>query len=95
MNFLRDYWESGVFPTVEIEYIAVRKDMRGKHIGSTLIHYIRSLQSDKHFHNPRFISVSAYCTSSYSAVPFYQKCNFWAAEIKNPYANTLRMYRLF
>lgn len=96
LDYLQDYWESGAFPSIEIDYIAVRQDFRNRHIGETIIHYISSLrETDVSFHNTCFISVSAYCTASYSAVPFYQKCNFWASEIKNPCSDTLRMYRTF
>jgi len=92
---LKDYWESGAFPTIEIDYLAVAQNMRNCQIGTTLIHFISSLKDDDYFHDSKLISVSAYCTSEYSAVRFYQTCNFWAAEIKNPFADTLRMYRMF
>lgn len=95
LEFLSDYWESGVFPTIEIDYLAVRKEFRGKHIGDALIHFVSAQREDPMFHAPLFISVSAYSTSEYTAVPFYQKCAFWPAEIKNPFADTLRMYRMF
>lgn len=96
IDYLQDYWESGAFPSIEIDYIAVREDLRNQHIGDSLIHYISSLHKEEAtFRDTCFISVSAYCTPQYSAVPFYQKCNFCAAEIKNPYSDTLRMYRAF
>ena len=34
---LKPYWEAGVFPSIEIDYLAVQQEYRGRHIGSTLM----------------------------------------------------------
>lgn len=91
---IANFWESGVFPSIEIEYLAVQQEVRKNHVGSDIIEFVSSLRNDTYFRNPIFISVSAYCTQQYTAVPFYSKNGFWASEIKNPNADTLKMYRM-
>lgn len=90
---LKDYWEAGVFPSIEIDYLAVRKEYRNQHIGRDIISIIESFKNDVFYNHPLFLSVDAYCTSIYSAVPFYEKCRFWAAESLGAHFDTLRMYR--
>ena len=91
---IKDYWEAGFFPSIEIEYLAVRKAYREQHIGTDIISIIKSLKESIYSnYHPLFLSVNAYCTKEYSAVGFYKKCNFWAAEFINPTVETLRMYR--
>lgn len=90
---IKDFWEAGFFPSIEIDYLAVRKEYRGQHIGTDIISFIKSLKDTTYNHyHPMFLSVNAYCTTEYSAVGFYDKCNFWAAEFINPAIETLRMY---
>ena len=90
----KDYWETGAFPSIEIDYLAVRKEYRNQHIGTDIISIIKSLKDKTYsYHQPLFISVNAYCTKDYSAVGFYQKCHFWAAEFLNPNTETIKMYR--
>ena len=33
---LKDYWEAGVFPSIEIDYLAVQKEYRNQHIGTDI-----------------------------------------------------------
>lgn len=40
-----------------------------------------------------FITVDAFKSEEYSAIPFYEKCKFSALENLNPNKDTLRMYR--
>ena len=89
---LSDYWEAGVFPTIEIEYLAVRKEFRNQNIGTDIIKLIESFKDDAYYHRPVFVSVNAYCTKEYSAVGFYSKCHFWASEFLNQQVDSLRMY---
>lgn len=91
---IKDYWEAGFFPSIEIDYLAVRKEYRKQHIGTDIISIIKSFKESTYsYYHPLFLSVNAYCTKEYSAVGFYEKCNFWAAEFVNPTVETLRMYR--
>ena len=91
---IKDYWEAGFFPSIEIDYLAVRKEYRKQHIGTDIISTIKSFKESTYsYYHPLFLSVNAYCTKEYSAVGFYEKCNFWAAEFVNPTVETLRMYR--
>ena len=90
---LKDYWEAGVFPSIEIDYLAVRKEFRDQHVGTDIITLIESFKDDTYYHQPSFLSVNAYCTQEYSAIGFYRKCNFWASELMNQRIDSLRMYR--
>ena len=90
---LKDYWEAGVFPSIEIHYLAVSKDYQRQHIGKDIISIIESFKDDSFYHHPLFLSVAAYCTKGYSAVGFYSKCRFWASEQMNQHFETLRMYK--
>ena len=90
---LHDYWEAGVFPSIEIHYLAVRKEFRDQHIGTDIISIIESFKDDIYYNHPLFLSVDAYCTNEYSAVSFYESCRFWASEFKGQHFDTLRMYR--
>ena len=90
---LKDYWEAGVFPSIEIDYLAVRKEYRNQHIGEDILTLIESFKDDLYYHHPTFLSVNAYCTKEYSAVGFYSKCNFWAFEFVNQHIDSLRMYK--
>jgi ribosomal protein S18 acetylase RimI-like enzyme len=47
---------------------------------------------DQTFAGCQFLTVEAYATKEYSAVGFYERCGFTAAEVKRPYKDTLRMY---
>lgn len=91
---LQDYWEAGVFPSIEIDYLAVRKDYRDQHIGKDILSIIETFHQDKEFYNnPLFLSVNAYCTKEYSAVGFYERCGFWPSELISQRIDSLRMYR--
>lgn len=91
---LKDYWEAGVFPSIEIDYLAVRKEYREQNIGRDIISLINSFKDDAFYHQPLFMSVNAYRTTDYSATGFYEKCRFWASEFINPNIESLRMYRI-
>ena len=90
---IKDYWEGGLFPSIEINYLAVHKDFQNRHIGRKIIRTIMDFKDDDYYNHPVFLSVDALCTNEYSAVGFYQKCNFWASEFMNQKIDTLRMYR--
>ena len=90
---IKEYWEGGLFPSIEINYLAVHKDYQHKHIGRRLIKTIAGFKEDIFYNHPLFLSVDAYCTNEYSAVRFYERCGFWASEFRGQHIDSLRMYR--
>ena len=90
---LKDSWEAGVFPSIEINYLAVQKEYREQHIGKDIISLIESFKEDVYYRHPLFLSVKAYCTQEYSAVGFYSKCRFLASEFISQQIDSLRMYK--
>ena len=76
------------YSTVEIEYLAVSEVLRGSRIGTSIIQAIANLAKSQ---NTQFITVDAYCTLHYSAVPFYEKCNFKILENQDRTYDTVRM----
>lgn len=91
---LKEYWGGGLFPSIEINYLAVHKDYQRQHLGRKIVNTIVNFRNDDYYNNPLFISVDAYCTHEYSAVGFYDKCRFWPSEFMNQQLDTLRMYRI-
>ena len=81
------------FPAVEITYLAVAKERRGQGIGEFIISQVEAKVLRD---NPEceFITVEAYKTKDYSAVGFYNRCRFIAAELPLGYKDTLRMYKV-
>ncbi len=90
---LKEYWDGGLFPSIEINYLAVSRDYQKRHIGSKIIEKIETFKNDEFYNHPLFLSVDALCTKEYSAVGFYDRCRFWASEYLNMRLDTLRMYR--
>ena len=89
----QDYFSENDFPAVEITYLAVDRDWRGKGIGEYIISQIENkvLQD---YPECEFITVEAYHADDYSAVGFYQHCDFTPAEQPMGYKDTLRMYKV-
>lgn len=78
-----------MYPTMEIDYLAVRKDRQNRGIGRYIIsEIVRKLADEKGLY---FLTVEAYHDSSYSAVPFYEKLGFFALQEYSDDSNTLRM----
>ena len=76
------------YSTIEIEYLAVEKDFREQSIGTEIILAITDLANSQH---TPFITVDAYVTIHYSAVPFYEKCGFTHLENQDRGYDTMRM----
>lgn len=82
------------YPSVEIEYLAVAKDYQRQGIGSLCIEQIIDLADEvSQLLRVELITVDAFKSEAYSAIPFYEKCNFSALEYPDPNKDTLRMYR--
>ena len=81
------------FPAIEITYLAVGRNWRGKGIGEFIISQV---ENKVLFERPEceFITVEAYHTEGYSAVGFYAHCDFTPAEQPMGYKDTLRMYKV-
>ena len=77
-----------MYPTLEIDYLAVRKDLREKGYGTAIIAELSKMARDK---GCFFLTVDAYHDTCYSAIPFYEKCGFFALEDFSEDQETLRM----
>lgn len=76
------------FPTLEIDYLAVRQDCRNKGIGHHVMLELIGLATER---DVFFLTVDAYHDTSYSAIPFYEKQGFFALQEYSVDSNTLRM----
>ena len=76
------------YSTIEIEYLAVAQEFRNQSIGTEIILAITDLANSQH---TPFITVDAYVTIHYSAVPFYEKCGFIHLENQDRGYDTMRM----
>ena len=74
------YWRLPFIDSWEITYLAVAKERQREHIGSFLIEKIvKDLVRDENCKSP-LLTVRAYKSTAYTAVPFYEKCGFQADE---------------
>ena len=92
-NYRDTFYAKPRYPALDIAYLAVQKEWRGKHIGHYLLEMIAEQARSQNFAGCQFLTVEALATSEYSAVGFYSHCGFTANEVKNPNKDTLRMYR--
>ena len=94
-NYQETFWAKSSYPAIEITYLAVRKDKRQLGIGEYIIEAIgqRALDSRYNLAGCQFLTVEAYKRGDSSAVGFYSRCDFIAAEEPNPNKETLRMYK--
>ncbi len=67
-----DYFKYPFFESIEIEYLAVRKEYRNKEIGRTIV----AVLSEKYKNQYEWMTVLAFQGNDYSAVGFYKKCGF-------------------
>lgn len=91
-NYEETFYSKPRYPAMDIAYLAIQKEWRGKHIGDFLIKQITDLARKQTLAGCQFLTVEALATKEYSAVGFYERCGFTANEIKKPYKDTLRMY---
>lgn len=80
------------YPSMDIAYLAVRQDCRGKGIGSSIVDYIIELARSQKLAGCQFLTVEALAMADYSAVRFYYSCGFAPSEPRKPYKDTLRMF---
>lgn len=94
-NYQDTFWAKSGYPAIEITYLAVRNDKRNQGIGEYIIEAIAQRAIDSRFNMAgcQFLTVEAYNKGRNSAVGFYNRCDFVAAEEPNPNKETLRMYK--
>ena len=94
-NYQDTFWAKSSYPAIEITYLAVREDKRRYGIGEYIIEAVaqRALDSRFNMAGCQFLTVEAYNRGNASAVGFYSRCDFIAAEEPNPNKETLRMYK--
>lgn len=90
-DYMETFWSKVRYPAIEIAYLAVSKDYRGKNLGRSLIDSIANMARTQDLAGCQFLTVDALATKEYSAVGFYSKCKFARAE-PVPVRDTLRMY---
>lgn len=89
----RDFLLEKEFPAIEITYLAVEKSRRGQGIGEYIVNQVEN-KVQRDYPECEFLTVEAYKTKDYSAVGFYNKCDFTPAEQPLGYKDTLRMYKV-
>lgn len=78
--------------TIEIEYLAVRRETQNKGIGRDIITWIKN-KIIRERPNIKIITVDAFISdvTAYSAVPFYTKCGFITLQKKHPMSEVVKM----
>ncbi len=96
-SYQETFWSKHHYPAIEIAYIAVREDMRGRDIGYSIIDAIALKASRQKLAGCQFLTVEALkkvpSAPGYSAVGFYIKNHFKPCEYPDPNKDTLRMFR--
>ena len=77
-----------MYPTLEIDYLAVREDVRGRGYGTCVIAELSNRARES---GCFFLTVDAYHVKGYSAIPFYEKQGFFALQELSEDYDTLRM----
>lgn len=81
-----------VYPSIEIEYLAVAEEFRLQGIGTECIEQIAIIVDEIRTRTDiQFISVSAYHSQEYSAIGFYKKCDFIPLEEVDNSKDSIRM----
>ena len=81
------------YKTMEIEYLAVSKNLQRQGIGTECIAQIMRIAQEMQDTDLFFLTADAFKTGEYSAVPFYRKCGFDALDIVAPGRRVLPMYK--
>jgi len=80
--------ENEKYPSLEIDFIAVKQEWRNKGIGARILQLAEQNAKDAEF---SFLTTAAFLNKRYSAIGFYEKCGF----VKNGdrQGNTIPMYK--
>lgn len=92
-NYQETFLSKPRYPALDIAYLAIREEYRGRHLGRAIIEMIAEDARSQKFAGCQFLTVEALATNDYSAVGFYERCGFSANELRSPYKDTLRMFR--
>ena len=100
-------WEKEKYPAIEIDYLAVCQEKREaleEHLGTAIIQKIAQFAAKDKLSATMFLTVEALDTKEYSAVKFYQNCDFEFSDVAQKKYNhealfgnqptTRRMYKL-
>lgn len=93
-EYQKNFKSKSHHPSLEITYLAVRKDKQRQGIGEYLVERIASVAQRQALAGCEFLTVSAYHNEEYSAVNFYSKCLFATLDISKDDRNTTRMFRM-
>lgn len=88
-----DYWNRFFYDSVELTLLAVKKELRGRHIGSFIIEHVLDILANDPEEKRELLVVRALNDSNYSAIPFYRKCGFFPAIKERPGENLI-MYHI-
>ena len=91
-NYQNTFYAKPRYPALDIAYLAVQQEWRGKHIGRFIISQIKEQAKAQSFAGCQFLTVEALATKEYSAVGFYEHCGFTANEVPKANKDTLRMF---
>ena len=92
-NYKDVFLNKSHYPALEIAYLAVSYKLRNHGLGRIIIESIVQKAQEQELAGCQFLTVEALNTNEYSAVGFYNKCNFSACELPDPNKGTLRMFR--
>ena len=70
------FWEKSRYPSLEITYFAVRKDLQRQGIGTSILKAITQMARKQTVAGCQFLTVNALHLHNYSAVGFYRSFGF-------------------
>lgn len=86
------YWDKFLYESRELTLLAVKEELRGRHIGAFIIESILEMLVNTG-EEKELLCVRALNIEDYSAIPFYLKCHFTPASDQVPGQNLI-MYRV-
>lgn len=91
-SFRERFEEKYTYPALEITYLAVNKKYQHMNIGAEIVEDVCAMARKQSLAGCIFVTVLALHKDGYSAVPFYEKCNF-AKQSPLPKADVWSMYK--
>lgn len=91
-SFRDRFEEKYTYPALEITYLAVDKKYQHMNVGAEIVDDVCAMARQQKLAGCVFITVLALHKEGYSAVPFYEKCNF-AKQTPLPKADVWPMYK--
>ncbi len=82
------------YPSIDLAYLAVRDEYRGRHIGYDIVKVIEEkIKVSFDFAGCQFVTLDAYHTEDYSTLRFYEKCGYTKCQFPTAWSDTVRMYK--